>query len=91
LAREYLERVATGVRERGVSVRVVTVEGNPHEGIVSCTEAEQVDLIVICTRGHSGLTRWLMGSVADRVVRGASVPVLLVSARQEETEKMRPQ
>ena len=84
LAREYLERVAAGVRERGVLVRMVTVDGNPHEGIVSCAETEQVDLIVICTRGHSGLTRWLIGSVADRVVRGASVPVLLVSARQEE-------
>jgi len=87
LAREYLERIATGVREKSVSVRVITVAGNPHEAIVSCAEAEQVDLIVICTRGHSGLTRWLMGSVADRVVRGASVPVLLVSARQEETKK----
>jgi nucleotide-binding universal stress UspA family protein len=91
MAREYLERVATGVREKSVSVRVITVEGNSHEGIVSCAEVEQVDLIVISTRGHSGLTRWLMGSVADRVVRGASVPVPLVSARQEETEKMRSQ
>ncbi len=43
-------------------------------------EANQVDLIVISTRGHSGLSRWLMGSVADRVLRGAKVPVLLVRA-----------
>ena len=84
LARDYLERVAAGPREKGLLVRVVTAEGNPHEGIVSCAEAEQVDLIVICTRGQSGLSRWLIGSVADRVVRGAGVPVLLVSARQEE-------
>jgi len=88
LAREYLERVATGVRGSGVSVRVITASGNPHEAIVSCAEAEQVDLIIICTRGHSGLSRWLIGSVADRVVRGAGVPVLLVSARQEEEKKM---
>ena len=65
-------------------MRVITIIGNPHEGIVSCAEAEQADLIVICTRGHSGLSRWLIGSVADRVVRGAGVPVLLVSAGQEE-------
>jgi len=82
LARDYLERAAAGSRKYGVSARVITVDGKPHEEIVSCAEAEQVDLIVICTRGHSGLTRWLMGSVADRVVRGASVPVLLVSAGQ---------
>ena len=84
LARDYLESVAAVVREKGVSVRVVTVGGNPHAGIVSCAETEQADLIVICTRGHSGLSRWLIGSVADRVVRGAGVPVLLVSARQQE-------
>jgi nucleotide-binding universal stress UspA family protein len=81
LVLDYLERVAAGLRERGVSVRVITVEGNPHEGIVSCAEAEQVDMIVLCTRGHSGLSRWLIGSVADRVARGAGVPVLLVSPR----------
>jgi nucleotide-binding universal stress UspA family protein len=84
LASEYLERIAVGVREKGVPVRVITVEGNPHGGIVFCAEAEQVDLIVICTRGQSGISRWLIGSVADRVMRGARVPVLLVSARQEE-------
>lgn len=78
LADEYLERVATGVRERGIQVRVVTVEGRPHVEIVQFAEANEVDLIVICTRGRSGVSRWLMGSVADRVVRGASVPVLLV-------------
>jgi len=50
LVLDYLERVAAGVRERGVSVRVTTVEGNPHEGIVSCAEAEQVDLNVILAR-----------------------------------------
>ncbi len=81
LVLDYLERVAAGLRERGLSVRVITVEGNPHEGIVSCAEAEQVDLIVLCTRGHSRLSRWLIGSVADRDARGAGVPVLLVSPR----------
>jgi nucleotide-binding universal stress UspA family protein len=48
-------------------------------------EAEEIDLIVMSTRGQSGLSRWLMGSVADRVVRGANVPVLLVRSRKEQT------
>jgi nucleotide-binding universal stress UspA family protein len=43
-----------------------------------------VDLIVICSRGRSGFSRWLLGSVADRVVRGATVPVLLMRAAKEE-------
>jgi nucleotide-binding universal stress UspA family protein len=83
LACEYLERIAAGFREKEISARVVTVIGQPHEGIVRFAEEEQVDLIVICTHGHSGLTRWLVGSVADRVTRGVNVPVLLVRAQKE--------
>ena len=83
LVREYLEQVAAGVREIGISVRVVTVDGCPHEEIVRFAEVEQVDLIVICTRGQSGLSRWLMGSVADRVARAFSLIVLLVRSRME--------
>jgi nucleotide-binding universal stress UspA family protein len=83
LAREYLERVAAGVRESGISVRVAMVGGHPHEEITRFAEAKQVDLIVICTRGYSGICCWLKGGVADRVARGVSVPVLLVRARKE--------
>jgi nucleotide-binding universal stress UspA family protein len=82
-AQEYLERVAAGVRERGIPVQTKIIEGRPHSGITEYAETNQVDLIVMCTRGQSGLSRWLMGSVADRVVRGADVPVLLVHARKE--------
>jgi nucleotide-binding universal stress UspA family protein len=77
-AREHLERVATRVQEHGIPVQVITVEGHPHTEIVQFAESNEVDLIVISTRGQSGFSRWLMGSTADRVVRGASVPVLLV-------------
>jgi len=85
LARDYLERVAAGVQERSIPVQVVTTEGRPHVEIVRFAETNQVDLIVICARGRSGFTQWLMGSVADRVVRGASVPVLLVRATKAKT------
>lgn len=85
LAQEYLEKIAASVQGNGVLVRVVMIEGRPHEEIVRFAETNQVDLIVMCARGQSGLSRWLMGSVADRVVRGASVPVLLVPAQKENT------
>ena len=78
LAREYLARIGADIQERGVSVSTVIVEGRPRTKILEFVEANQVDLIVMSTRGHSGPSRWLMGSVADRVVRGANVPVLLV-------------
>lgn len=80
-ARDYLESIATQVRTRGVPVKVVIVQDPPHEAITQFAETNGVDLIVICSRGQSGPSRWLMGSVADRVVRGASTPVLLVRAQ----------
>lgn len=86
LAHEYLEGLANSVRESGLPVETVTIEGRAHAEIVQFAEANEVDLIVMCTRGQSGLSRWLMGSVADRVVRGATVPVLLVPARERNTK-----
>jgi len=80
LARDYLERISANIQGMGISVRAITVDGQPHEEITQFAEAEQIDLIVICTRGETGLSRWLMGSVADRVARGVSIPVLLVRA-----------
>jgi len=87
LAHGHLERVAAGVRESGIPVQAITVEGHAHEEIVYFAKVEQVDLIVMCMRGHSWLSRWLRGSVADRVVRGASVPVLLVSAGRKRRKR----
>jgi nucleotide-binding universal stress UspA family protein len=83
--REYLERVAARVQEHGITVQVITIEGRPHFQILQYAEANQVDMIVMCSRGQSGLSRWMIGSVADRVMRGANMPVLLVRAQKKET------
>jgi nucleotide-binding universal stress UspA family protein len=85
LAREYLESIAAPIREQGIAVQVATVNGSPYEEIVRFAEDNAMELLVLATRGHSGLSRWLLGSVADRVVRGATVPVLLVQARKEQS------
>ena len=78
LAIDYLERIAAGIRERDIPVQALTIEGKPYVEIIAFAEKNDIDLIVISTRGYSGWSRWLLGSVADRVVRGANVPVLLV-------------
>jgi nucleotide-binding universal stress UspA family protein len=86
-AQEYLDDLVARADCEGIAVRTDTVEGRPHEKILQYAEANGVDLIVICTRGRSGFSRWLMGSVADRVVRGAKVPVLLVRAQKEDARR----
>ena len=85
LVREYLERVAASVQEHGITVQVITIEGRPHFQILQYAETNQVDMIIMCSRGQSGLSRWMIGSVADRVMRGANMPVLLVRAQEKET------
>ena len=81
LAQGYLEGIAAGLRERGISVQTEVVEGKPYLEIIRYAEGKAFDLIVMSTRGHSGLSRWLLGSVVDRVVHGATVPLLLVQCQ----------
>jgi len=63
---------------KGVSVRSMLSLGDPANQIVHTAEDEQVDLIVIATRGQTGLKRLVFGSVAEKVVRLASRPVLSI-------------
>jgi nucleotide-binding universal stress UspA family protein len=83
LARDYLEGVADGLREQGLPVQTTIIEGKPYLEIIRYAERNDVDLIVMSTRGFSGWSRWLLGSVTDRVVRGATVPLLLVQCQEE--------
>jgi nucleotide-binding universal stress UspA family protein len=65
-------------RDRNVKARARLVEGGAADRIVEVAREEACDLIVVGTRGRSGISRVLLGSVADRVVRTAARPVLTV-------------
>jgi len=79
-AEAYLDGTAAGLSEQGVSVSTATRIGGVAESIIGYTQANRVDLIAMCTHGRTGLGRWILGSVADRVLRGSRVPILLVRA-----------
>ncbi len=64
-------------RREGVPIRCLIWEGDPGEAIVEAAAAEAVDLIVVGSHGRRGVDRFFMGSVSERVVRTASVPVLV--------------
>ncbi len=77
-AEQYLEGVADGLRQRGLDVQTcVLVEEQPAEGILDEAAREGGDLIALETHGRRGLARLFLGSVADKLVRGGSVPVLV--------------
>ncbi|MFC1972232.1 universal stress protein [Chloroflexota bacterium] len=57
---------------------IITEEGLVADSIAEYAQNNDIDLIVVATHGRSGISRWVMGSVADRVLRSACVPVLMV-------------
>jgi len=86
--REYLRNIAENFTQAGIDARVEVRQGDAASQICDFAQETGVDLIVMSTHGRSGLRRWVYGSVADRVLRGASVPVLLVRAVGSEGEPL---
>ncbi len=80
-ARDYLDRKVKELKAEGVArVAAVVVEGFAGEQIINVARQRPATLIAICTHGRSGVRRFVMGSVADRVVRHSGDPVLLIRA-----------
>jgi nucleotide-binding universal stress UspA family protein len=82
-SREYLDGVCEAMRQSGFEVdTVVETEGPDALAILRCAQREAIDLIVMASHGRGGLRRLVLGSVADKVVRAADVPVLMIRPDQ---------
>jgi nucleotide-binding universal stress UspA family protein len=77
-----LAQVIPEAEAAGVELARVVGVGTPYRTIIDTAEAEQVDLIVMATAGRTGFSHLIMGSIAERVVRTASCPVLTIRPRQ---------
>jgi nucleotide-binding universal stress UspA family protein len=84
-AREYLDDRAAQLRAEGMQVQTAIVGVNPPAAaILGHARQHEIDLIAMATHGRGGLARVLLGSTADKVVRGADMPVLLLRPRERE-------
>ena len=79
-AERYLNRIAKRLDKKGIKVRTEVLLGDPAHEIASFAEKDGDGLIIMASHGRSGLSRWTHGSVADRVFRHSTVPVLMVRA-----------
>ena len=79
-AEDYLSQVENRTNFVGVTVRSEVINGEAGESIAEYATKNGVDLITIATHGRSGVSRWVWGSVADRVLRSSCLPVLMVRA-----------
>ena len=80
-AKNYLDSISR--RLSGLTVKSFVKRGYAAEIIVEEAEKDKNILITMATHGRSGLTRWLLGSTAEKVVRGARNPVFLVRANEK--------
>ncbi len=76
----YLETIRKSNEQPDLNIQTQIVEGDVAGAIVDTALSEQADLIVMSTHGYSGLTRWVLGSVTEKVLRSAPCPVLAVRA-----------
>jgi nucleotide-binding universal stress UspA family protein len=75
---DYMKAEVAKLQDEGVKVTGITREGAASEMILEAAEDTHADMIAMATHGYSGVQRWLMGSVADRVVRYSHIPVMLI-------------
>ena len=77
-ARDYVLSLAKKLSGEGLPVKGEVVSGRADEAIVDYSRKNKIDLIIMSSHGRSGLSRWVIGSVADRVMQYSVIPVLLI-------------
>lgn len=82
-AREYLNKKAEVLKKDGLMVETKTIitelSKKVDDAVIEYAEHNGIDLVIMSTHGRSGISRWAFGSVADKIIRRSSIPVLIVS------------
>ena len=82
LIEDYVNRTANKLQTDNIKAKPVVLYGVAADKILDFTAENEIDLIIMATHGRSGITRWWMGSVAEKVISEATAPVLLVRSRR---------
>jgi nucleotide-binding universal stress UspA family protein len=77
-ASQYLQTIATSSNLDGIPIEMVVHSAPVASTILSTAASSGADVIVMCSHGYTGMTRWVMGSIAERVVHHAQIPVLVL-------------
>lgn len=74
----YINAKMQELKKDNIKVSVVTQDGAVPDTILAVAEETHADMIAMSTHGRTGVKRWLMGSVADKVIHHAHIPVMLI-------------
>lgn len=86
-ARDYLEEIITRLKQREVTAKAEIMLGTVAETIINFADQTNASLVAMTTHGRSGVSRWALGSVAERVLRAGNTPLLLVRTPGAITEQ----
>jgi nucleotide-binding universal stress UspA family protein len=78
----YLRTVEKRLKDKGLTVESQLVHGNEAHVILEHSDRKDIDLIAMSTHGRSGVSRWLLGSVAEKIIRHATKPIVLLRSTQ---------
>ena len=78
--KDYLNQIMDRLKHEGTELHSEVLVGRVADSLADYTEKNDIDLILIATHGRSGVTRWVRGSIADKILRYSNVPVLMVRA-----------
>ena len=79
--KESLAKIEKSLMTDGVAAKSIVLEGKPAETIIDYAAKNDVDLIIMSTHGRSGPSRWAFGSVAEKVIRTSTVPILIAAPK----------
>ena len=82
-AEEYLAAIAERLGQKGLQVETHVRYGEDADEILDHCDQYDIDLIAMSTHGRSGVKRWMLGSVAEKVIRHATKPILLIRSKAE--------
>jgi nucleotide-binding universal stress UspA family protein len=82
ILKEYLNSKANNLREKTYEVECLIETGDPATLILEVAKSHKVDAIVMTSHGRTGLSRWIFGSVTQKVISRMGCPVLIVPARK---------
>jgi len=82
-ARDYVDHLANNLRLSGYRVKTIVKSGDPATCIIEEAQKQKVDTIVMSTHGRSGLSKWLFGSVTQKVLSVMPSPVMVISGQNQ--------